>query len=302
MPSRYFNKGEADGNFSSSSGSGSGTPLVPSWLNEPSSAPLPGSDSWSGADGDSSQDSQQDGQDGGAKPRLDELIAGERFRSARNNFSRFAGSGGSNRGALRRAVRDYVRSGTGGSKNAVRRMASSRAAAGNALGVFRGIQRDGMQETLRRLNLQKLSGGSVQDIFTGLTEVVCLDGGSIDEAIARDAWLETIAQLDQLGIDNLEVLSEEQIRELFLAFVAHSIEARLYQEIGVNGFKLSEDLDNIESFDEEFRDYIERSVRDSFSGDISTLSNMSDNDIRQVVDKTYLEAWELLQLLGDREG
>ena len=74
------------------------------------------------------------------------------------------------------------------------------------------------------------SGRSVQEIFTGITEVVCQDGGSIDEAIARDAWLETVAELDQIGIDNLDAVTDEQIQELFLSFVAHSIEARLYQE------------------------------------------------------------------------
>ena len=289
------------GTSSPSSGSGSGTPLVPSWLDEPGTGPLPGDDGQA-PPGDGTGDGNQDGQDDGAKPPIPAPAPGERFRSARTNFSRFAGSGGSDRSALRRAVRDYVRSGTGGSANAVRRMAPSRAAAGRALGVFRGLQRVGMQKTLRRLNLQNLSGGNVQDIFTGLTEVVCQDGGSIDEAIARDAWLETIAELDQFGIDNLDLVTDEQVRELFLTFTAHSIEARLFQEIGVNGFKLSDDLDDIEAFDQQFRSYIERSVRDSFSGDMSQLSDMSDDDIRQVVDTTYLEAWELLEQLGDREG
>ena len=107
---------------------------------------------------------------------------------------------------------------------------------------------------------------------------------------------------ENFATEPLDTLTDEQVQELFLSFVAHSIEARLYQEIGVNGFKLSDDLDDIEGFDQQFRDYIERAVRDSFSGDISTLSNMSDDDIRSVVDSTYLEAWELLQLLGDREG
>lgn len=293
------------GTSGSSSGSRSGTPLVPSWLDEPGTGPLPGDDGQAppgDGTGDGNQGGQQDGQDGAPKPPMPAPAPGERFRSARTNFSRFAGSGGSDRSALRRSVRDYVRSGTGGSANAVRRMAPSRATAGRALGVLRGVQRDGMQETLRRLNLQNLSGGNVQDIFTGLTEVVCQDGGSIDEAIARDAWLETIAELDQFGIDNLDALTDDQVRELFLSFISHSIEARLYQEIGVNGFKLSDDLDDIEEFDRQFRDYIERSVRDSFSGDMSQLSDMSDDDIRQVVDTTYLEAWGLLEQLGDREG
>lgn len=284
------------GTSGSSSGSGSGTPLVPSWLDEPSSPPLPGDAP------DASQDEQQDVDGDEARPPMPAPAQAERFRSARTNFSRFAGSGGSDRRALRRAVRDYVRSGTGGSRNAVRRMGPSRTAAANALGVFREIRRDGVQETLRRLNLFNLSGGSVQDIFTGLTEVVCQDGGSIDEAIARDAWLETIAEMDQLGIVDPETLTEDQVRVLFLNFVAHSIEARLYQEIGINGFKLSESLEDIEAFDRQFRDYIERSVRDSFSSDMSGLSNMTDDDIRQVVDATYQEAWELLEQLGDRES
>jgi hypothetical protein len=29
---------------------------------------------------------------------------------------------------------------------------------------------------------------------------------------------------------------------------------------------------------------------------------MSDDDIKTAVDQTYREAWELLELLGDREG
>lgn len=286
-----------------SSGTDTGKPLVPSWLYEPDTEPLPGGDDQSSpndsSNGDENHDGQQDGQDSGTKPSLPTPAKGEPFRSARANFSRFARSGGSDQGALRRAVRDYVRTGTGSSNNAVQRMALSQAAASKALGVLRGLQRDGMQETLRRLNLQNLSGRGVQDIFTGLTEVVCQDGGLVDEAIARDAWLETIAELDQFGIDNLDALTEEQVRELFLIFVSHSIEVRLYQEIGVNGFKYSDDLDNIDSYDEQFRNYIERSVRDSFSSDLSKLSNMSDHEIRNIVNKTYFEAWELLLRLGD---
>ena len=121
----------------------------------------------------------------------------------------------------------------------------------------------------------------------------------MDEAITRDAWLETIAILDKFGIDDLETLSIEQVQEVFLSFIAYTIEARLYQEIGVNGFKFAEDLDDIERFDKQFRGYIERSVSDSFSGDLAQLSDMSDRMIRDVVEKTYGDAWDLLQLLGD---
>lgn len=291
------------GTSGSSSGSGSDTPLVPSWLDGPETEPLPGGDGPGTPDeGADDQGEVPSDQDGNQRPVIPPAAQPERFRSARTNFSRFAKSGGSDGRALRRAVRDYVRSGTGGGGNAVRRMGPSRVAASNALGVFRGFQRDGVRETLRHLDLESLSGGGVQDIFIGLTEIICRDGGSVDEAIARDAWLETIATLDQFAIDDLDTLSVDQVREVFLSFIAHTVEARLYQEIGVNGFKFAEDLDDIASFDEQFRGYIERSVRDSFTGDLTSVSQMSDQAIREIVDKTYHDAWDLLQLLGDREG
>ncbi len=295
------------GTSGTSSGSSSGTPLVPTWLENEPLGLLPCSDALvmqqqDDIGGNGNPAAQPDSEDNGKEFPAIPPPQAERFRGARTNFSRFVGSGGSNVRSLRRAVRDYVRSGTGGSRNAVRRMGASRSAASNALGVFRGIQRDGIQATLQRLNLQKLSGRKIQDVFIGFTEVICRDGGSVDEAIARDAWLETIAELDQFGIDDFDALSHEATQEIFLSFLGHTIESRLYQEIGINGFRFSEGLDDIDGFDRQFRDYIQRTVRDSFTSDFEKLSNMSDEDIREIVDKTYLEAWDLLQQLGDREG
>ncbi|MCY3542154.1 MAG: hypothetical protein OXH31_09665 [Gammaproteobacteria bacterium] len=265
------------GTSSSNKGTGSDTPLVPTFLDDDENVSEGGND---------------------ATPLTQ--TEPQRFRSARTNFSQFASSGGSNHQALRRAVRDYVRKGTGGARNAVRRMAPSLNAAHRTLSLLRSLQRDGVQETLLRINLQNLSGKSIQDTFTVLTDLICQDGGTIDDAIARDAWLETVAKLEDIGIDSLDVLTNLQIQEMFLSFVANSIVARLYQEIGVNGFKQVNHLQDIERFDEQFRNYIERGVRDSFSGDLSTL-NMTDEEIKNVVDSAYYEAWSFFMLIGEGE-
>jgi hypothetical protein len=198
-------------------------------------------------------------------------------------------------------VRDYVRSGARGSGNAVRRMGSSRAAASGALGVFRGFERDGVAGTLRRLNLGNLVGRSTREVFIGLTDVICRDGGPIDEAIARDAWLETCADLEQFGIANLDALTTDQVRDVFLTFVIHAVETKLFQTIGVNGFRVA-DLNQIEAFEAQFRSFVERAVRDSFASDLSRLSSLSDQQIRSIVDKTYRDAWELFETWGDQEG
>jgi hypothetical protein len=204
--------------------------------------------------------------------------------------------------ALRRAARDYVRSGTGGSRNAVRRMGASRAAAGGVLGLFRGFQRDGVDATLRHLNLSDLIGRPPEEMFLGLTDVICRDGGSIDEGMARDAWLETVAEIDSLGVAEITALDSAQMQEIFLAFMAHTIESRLFQEIGVNGLKIAPDLAAIEAFEAQLRSYIRRAVRDSFAGSLAQLSTLSDQEVSATVDQTYRDAWDLLVTWGDAEG
>ncbi len=297
------------GTSGSSKGPGGGTPLVPTWLIEPAgSTPLPGNAPAAPDDdgGDQVNPSQVGEGDtttqpeDASRPAIPAPPVLGRFQSARRNFTSFAASGGNDRPALRRAVRDYVSTGARGSGNAVRKMGSSRQAASNALGVFRGIQRDGVNDTLARLNLAELAGRPAREVFLGLTDVVCKDGGSIDEAIARDAWLETVAEVDSLGLTDLDNLTTDQIKEFFVAFIANAVEAKLFQEIGVNGLKVA-DNDRIEAFEAQLGSYIKGSVRDSFSTDLSVLSSMNDNQIRNVVDKTFRDAWDLLELLGDQE-
>src|SRR5260370_42557586 len=130
------------GTAGSSRGPGSNTSLVQTWLDNPPAAPLPGGDEAGPADGDRTDPAADPAGPGGlndaaSRPAIVPPPVAARYQSARTNFSRFAGSGGSDRPALRRAVRDYVRSGTRGSTNAISRMGASRATASNALGVFR---------------------------------------------------------------------------------------------------------------------------------------------------------------------
>ena len=173
------------GTSGASKGPGSDTPLVPSWLNEPIAA-----------DPEKDRTPQQDGQGDNAKgrdagysmPSIPSSSSG-RFQSARTNFSRFAASGGKDIGALRRGIRDYVRSGTGGSRNAVLRMGASLTAASGILSVFRGFQRDGIDATLRHLNLTKLVGRPPEDVFLGLTDVIFKMGAqSTKQLHAKHGW------------------------------------------------------------------------------------------------------------------
>lgn len=283
------------GTSGSSRGTGNGSSLIPTFLDEPASKPLPTQVGTPGSDGGG------DGADDAPEPQRPAIPApaeDNRFSSARRNFSVFASSGGSDTRALRRAIKDYVRSGYGSSGNATRAMGSSRATAAGVLDVLRSIRRDGVAQTLARFNLSGLAGRPAPEILTAFTDVLCEDGGTIDEAIARDAWLEAVASVEDAGIVDLDDMTPAQLSEVFLAFISHSIQSKLFQEIGVNGFRVA-DIDEIQAFERQFRSYVDGRVRDAFSPDLSDVGTMSDDRIRAIVEQTYRDAWEVFVTWGD---
>ena len=275
-------------------GPGSNTPLVPTWLEEPDQEkPKQGEEK-------PAEDERPDQDDTSERPAIQPPPALKRFRPARRNFSSFARSGGSNTQALERAVRDYVRSGTGGRGKATRRMHTSAGLASRMLGIIRDFQRNGVETTLRRLDLQNMAGKSATEVFLDLTDIICreneksIDGGPIDEAVARDAWLETVAELLESGKTNLQSLITEEVQEIFLTFVSNTIQKRLLLDIGTKGLNLPADPSAIEKFQLQFYDYIRRGVRDAFSFDLTQLKELSDSEIKSTVNETYSNAWELL--------
>ncbi len=286
------------GTSSASSGSASHSPLVPTWLDElPATAPSEEStnpsDDLPGASGVELDEART--HDEGERPSILPPPSPGRFRAARGNFTRFARSVGRDRYLLRRAVGDYIRDGTGGRLGAVRRMGASRRAARTTLGILRDFQRTGTRQTLHRLELRRLVGQSVRDVLIGLTDIICGDGATIDAAAARLAWIETVAELDRLDLDSLDTLTADEVKEIYLTYIGHTIQERLYQEVRVKGLRAASSAADIERIDTQFRDYIQRTVRDSFSGDITELSSMTDDEIAEIVDRTYLDTWQLFE-------
>src|SRR3546814_13105094 len=74
---------------------------------------------------------------------------------------------------------------------------SSDVCSSDLLGVVRDVQRFGAVETLRRLNLPELAGRPAADVFLAILEFICPPGGAVDEAIARQAMLETIGRSEE---------------------------------------------------------------------------------------------------------
>lgn len=285
------------GTSNSYGGPGGGTPLVPDWLNDVGDQ--------AGPDGDAPPDDAALPQTPALLPNqpLPQLPdASDRFAIPRGNFTRFAGSGGSDRASLGRAVSQYVSRSAGGPRRAAQRMGSSRHAGAQLLGFLSDAQARGAREALRSLDLERLAGRPIEEIFLGLTDYICPVGGSIDEGIAREAFVETIADIASSGVTDLNALTIDQMQTVFELYATHAIEARICNDIGMKIITLPADVRAAERVQAQFRDFVRRGVSDALSMSRAALQSLTPDRVLSFVTGIYESAFEVLRALGDAEA
>lgn len=280
-------------------GQGGATPLVPSWLGNESSESLAPEQAVT-------PDEVPTGKPAGpteppAKPPIPPAGDSRRFAVARSNFSRFAGSGGNDRVALGRAVSYYVRTSSGGARNAAARMGSARRAGSRLLGFLSDAAARGVTEALRALNFDDLVGRPIEEIFLGLADYVCPDGGSIDEGIAREAFIETIADLAGAGITNLDGLTIDQMQTVFELYATNAIVARLCNDIGTKTVVLPSNSRQAARVQGQLNDFIRRGVADALTAARAAAGALTTDRVLAFVGNIYVQAFDILLGMGESE-
>lgn len=292
------------GTSSSFGGAGGGTPLVPCWLQDIGTSTGAGA-----AGGQQTPPSGQlqlpgNGAPPAPAPRPSAPVPGPsaRFTAARTAFSKFASSGGGDRRNLGRAVSQYVSKASGGAGRAAQRMGSSQRVSARLVNFLNTAATEGAREALRSLNLDSLAGRPVEEVFAGLADYICPEGGGIDEGIARDAFIETIADLAGAGVTDIDALTAGQIQTIFELYASHAIEARLCNDIGTKLVTLPSDLRAAESVQAQLHDFIHRGVSDAVSRAGLDVRALTPAAVTDVVADVYRSAFEILQSMGDAEA
>ncbi|WP_419859290.1 Qat anti-phage system associated protein QatB [Candidatus Palauibacter irciniicola] len=200
--------------------------------------------------------------------------------------------------AIRRGAARYVGA-SGGGRAAARRMPNSRAVASGVAELARSFASHGPVEALRRFDLDGMAGAPAEDVFVALTDMLCPPGGTIDEAIARDAMLEAVADLAAAGVGDFDELSTDDLRELFIGVVSRSIEGKILNEVGTNAVSVPADIAGVERAQNMLRDFVEGCVRDEFEARGSELGDLDGNVIDGFVEDLYAAALGLVMVLGD---
>lgn len=291
------------GTSSTFDGPNNDRPLVPSFVDDSDRYDGAGDDADEGQDGADSDSG--DGEHALAAPPLPPLPppgpAG-RFTAPRANFTTFARSGGTDRRSLGRAVSGYVRSSMGSPRSAAQRMGPARASGGNVVRMLQSVQANGIAETLRELNLTALAGRPIEEVFAGLADYVCPEDGSIDQGIARNAFIETIADLAEAGITDIDGLTSEQMTTVFELYVAHTIEARICNDIGTKAVALPANPAAAQKVEDMLHDFILRGVTDAVVRSGSNIQTLSPDQINGFVTSVYEDAFQILQAMGDAEA
>lgn len=214
------------GTSASYSGPRGSNPLIPSWADLPLPGEVPGEPSAEPAD--ASPDNNSDGHDTQPEPAPDPL----RLTPMRRAVRRSARAGGSNDGAMRAAARHFARSAMGGGERGARRMGTARRAGDRMAQAFSALATGGGQALARVLRLDSLAGLSTTEVWDRLAEFVCSDGASIDEAIVRVAFFQTLRLEIENGLDDLLEANPEQLSAFFERFIGECVLERLSQDGG----------------------------------------------------------------------
>ncbi len=282
---------------------GKGTPLIPTWLDSaggtgPVTAPA--------SPGNNIDENDPVIPPTVAVPQtlppMPPAADANRYRTPRNNFSRFVRSGGSDRASLGRAISGYIAKASGGARQAARGMGSSRKASARILGFLSDVTERGVREVLRSLNLEGLVGRPIEELFLGLSDYVCPEGGTVDAGIAREAFIQTIVDLASNGVVDINSLNVDQIQTVFELYATHAIEERLYNEIGNNAITLSASAAEAEAIQKQLSDFIRNGVADALTAARSQFESLTPDRILVFVDSVYEQAFTLLLALGNLES
>jgi hypothetical protein len=181
-------------------------------------------------------------------------------------------------------------------------MGSSRRTGARLLGFLNDASSRGVDEALRSLHLEGLAGRPLADIFVGLADHICPEGGNVDVGIARNAFFETVSDLEEAGVTDLDDLTAEQVRTTFEMFLTHAIEGRIFNEIGTRAIELPNDTAAIDEVQAQLHDFIANGVADALSKVGNRLQALPQDQTLALVDDVLEQAFNVLAAMGDAWG
>ncbi|MDN5923771.1 MAG: hypothetical protein L0H70_02085 [Xanthomonadales bacterium] len=159
-----------------------------------------------------------------------------------------------------------------------------------------------MRNALRALSLESLAGRPITEIFVGLADYICPGTGTVDEGIAREAYIETIVELAGEGLTDLATFAQDQMQTVFELYATHAIEARICNDIGTKAVTMPADAQAARRVEQQLRDFIRGGVSDALTRARAETPILTPERVHGFVDAVYESTFAILQALGEAEA
>jgi len=265
------------GTSASSSGPGSGVPLVPPWVPE-AGAPEPVA-------------KQEQPATGPLAPRA-------RFGTARRGLGEFARA--ADRASLRRGLASYAGKGMGGARSAARRMGGAATRSGALFDALGGLSARTFDPAQLGFDASGLAGRSAREIIDRVARFVSPSDGTQDAESSQRAVNAALSDLlDSDANVDITSLTEQQIEWVLERHIVYEIVQRIDLDIGKsildNAPSPASAIDRMN----EIREYVEETVSAAFRAqrkigrpvDGSTAAKLTSKVIQQTfsVFEEYVE-------------
>jgi len=159
----------------------------------------------------------------------------------------------------------------------------------------------GLPQALRNLGIGDVVGRPAEQVLGVLTDYFCPHGGTIDEAIARDAWEKTIEAVIDQGITDIATLTPEQWQGIIADFITNSIETKVINDIGTEINRLPTDVTAINQLQAELHTTIRGAVDDAIGNSLGAGQMLSQTNIDSITRDIYEGAFAFMSELTSEE-
>lgn len=181
-------------------------------------------------------------------------------------------------------------------------MASSQATARELGGVVGDFAARGVEPTLRSLGLDELVGRPLEEVLVTVLERVCPPGATVDEAIAREAYLQAIIECTPSDPAEQPEFNEEMALRILESFATNSICLRVINDVGTKGLEVSASVITALNVEDQLREFVQGAVHDAIAHVREDGGSIDRVEAVRIADELYPVAWEVLLALAKKGG
>ena len=304
------------GTSASGSGAGNNNPLIPSWIGggapppEPPPPPPPPEpeppdhDDNDNAENNNSPDKKTEAEeiqvDNNNENNANAGINPQRFTTPRRDFNKFIASGGSNTGALKKALKEYSKRAAGSTSGLARRMRPSTLRVTSFFNAINTVKEKGKTVALAEFNLSHYQDRPLIEILSSLSDEIFKDTGQIyedtqDDSITKQAYSNTVVRICELeGID-LDTLTNEQVEVMLAIFIEETIAQRVICDIGNKFTEKNPDLEQLLQMEENIYQIVSGLVRNKIMPEIIATQIGDKRNIEEKIENIYRQAFDAIK-------